>query len=90
MQVREGIVSTMYEISRLATIPSDNVGHKVAVTIIDLTPQFEHETVPQIAAHAYVTAKVCNTSSYALLAGPSNIFLDNNFIAKVTFLIRHE
>jgi hypothetical protein len=28
-------------------------------------------------------AKVKNTSAYAMLAGPANVFLDNNLIAKV-------
>ena len=36
---------------------------------------------------AYIKAKVINESQYALLAGPANIFLDNNFVSKVTDLI---
>ena len=74
----------MYEIARRSTIPSDNVGHKVSVAIIDLQPKFEYECVPKKSAHAYLKAKVKNTSPYALLSGPTNIFLDNNFIAKVS------
>ncbi len=56
----------------------------MSVAIIDLKPVFEYETVPRRTAHAYLKAKVKNTSPYALLAGATNIFLDNNFIAKVT------
>ena len=73
----------MYEISRRSSIPADNVGHKVSVAIIDLLPAFEYECVPKKSQHAFLKAKVKNTSAYALLAGPTNIFLDNNFIAKV-------
>lgn len=73
----------MYEITRRSSIPSDNNPHKVSVAIIDLKPTFEYESVPKRAAHAYLKAKVKNVSPYALLAGPTNIFLDNNFIAKV-------
>ena len=73
----------MYEIARRSSIPSDNVGHKVSVAIIDLKPKFEYECVPRKSSHAYLKAKVKNTSPYTLLAGPTNIFLDNNFISKV-------
>ena len=57
---------------------------QVSVAIIDLKPTFEYECVPKRSQHAYLKAKVKNTSAYALLAGPTNVFLDNNFIAKVT------
>ncbi len=57
---------------------------QVSVAIVDLKPTFEYECVPKRTNHAYLKAKVKNTSPYALLAGPTNIFLDNNFIAKVT------
>ncbi|CAH1799374.1 unnamed protein product [Owenia fusiformis] len=81
-EVKDGITSTTFDIARLHSIPCDNATHKVSVAIIDLTPLFEYECVPKMAAHAYLKARVRNTSSYALLAGPTNIFLDNNFIAK--------
>jgi len=51
-----------------------------------LKPEFEYETVPKKNTHAYIKAKVTNTSNYPLLAGPANVFLDNNFVAKVSFL----
>ena len=81
--MKENVTSTMYEIPRIATIPCDNVGHKVSVAIVNLEPTFQHECVPKKSSHAFLRAHVKNTSPYALLAGPSNIFLDNNFIAKV-------
>ena len=83
-QVKESMTTTTYEITRLTSIPCDNVGHKVSVAIIDLQPGFEYETAPRKSTHAFLKAKVKNTSPYALLAGPTNIFLDNNFITKVT------
>ena len=78
-----GSTST-YEIPRAATIPADNNSHKVSIGIINLSPDFEYETVPKKNAHAYIKAKVVNKSEYALLAGPANVFFDNNFVAKVT------
>lgn len=77
-----GSTST-YEIPRSATIPSDNNTHKVSIGIINLKPDFEYETVPKKSAHAFIKAKVTNSSEYALLSGQANVFLENNFVAKV-------
>jgi uncharacterized protein (TIGR02231 family) len=38
--------------------------------------------VPRKNANAYIKAKVTNTSTFPLLAGPANVFMDNNFVAK--------
>jgi hypothetical protein len=74
----------MFEIARRSSIPSDNVAHKVSVAIIDLEPSFEYECIPRKSNHAYLKAKVKNTSPYALLAGSTSVFLDNNFVSKVS------
>ncbi|RNA22167.1 hypothetical protein BpHYR1_054533 [Brachionus plicatilis] len=71
-----------FNIPRKANIPSDGKTHKVSIAILNLSPEFEYETVPRKNTHAYIKAKVLNTSDYALLAGPANVFLDNNFVAK--------
>ena len=76
-----GSTST-FEIPRKASIPSDAKTHKVSITIINLSPHFEYETVPRKNAHAYIKAKVKNTSEFALVSGPANVFLDNNFVSK--------
>ncbi|PAA53507.1 hypothetical protein BOX15_Mlig023287g1 [Macrostomum lignano] len=76
------IQSTQFEVPRLFTIPCDGEEHKVTIAIIDLCPTFEYESVPQRAPYAYLKAAVTNTSNYALLAGPTNIYVDNNFIGK--------
>lgn len=83
-QVKESSVGSTsnYDIPRNGTIPSDSNPHKVTIGIINLTPEFEYETVPKMATYAFLKAKVTNTSEYSLLAGPANVFLDNNFIAK--------
>ena len=88
LKVHESIATAMYEIARRATIPSDNVSHKVSVAIINFEPTFEYESVPKRAPHVFLKARVKNTSSYALLAGPTNIYLDNSYIAKVNILYR--
>ena len=55
----------------------------MTVALIDLSPKFSYTSVPRLSPHSFLQAKAKNTSHYAMLAGPSNIFLDNNFIAKV-------
>ena len=57
---------------------------QVTVAIIDLQPEFEYAVVPRMSSHSYLQAVVKNTSSYSILSGPANVFLDNNFIAKVS------
>jgi uncharacterized protein (TIGR02231 family) len=76
-------MSTCFVIARTSTIPSDGAEHKVNVTIIDLEPRFEHETVPSKTPLAFLTAKVTNTSTFPLLPGPTSIYLNNSFVAKV-------
>ena len=40
--------------------------------------------VPKMSSETYLQAVVTNSSFYSILSGPANVFLDNNFIAKVT------
>ena len=58
----------------------------MTVALIDLSPELSYTSVPRLSPHSFLQAKAKNTSHYAMLAGPSNIFLDNNFIAKVYVL----
>ena len=81
--VTESMTSTMYEIVRPCTILPDDDSHKVTVAIIDLVPEFLFETIPRLASYAFLKAFTKNTSSYVMLAGGSNIFLDNCFVSKV-------
>ena len=53
------------------------------MAIIDLTPEFSYISVPKMSEHSFLQAKVRNVSPYAFLTGPANVFLDNNFLAKV-------
>jgi hypothetical protein len=61
-----------FNIARTATIPANNKIHKVAITVISLTPEFDYETVPKISPYAFLKAKVINSSQFALLAGNLN------------------
>lgn len=81
-ETSHGLLSNTFHISSLASIPSDNTPHKVSVAKIDLKPVFEHVTVPKKAPCAFLKARVKNCSKYMFLPGPSNVFLDNNFVTK--------
>lgn len=56
---------------------------KVTVAIIDLQPEFKYVSVPRLSPHSFLQSIVKNMSPYTILSGPANIFLDNNFLAKV-------
>jgi len=63
--------------------------HKVSVALLDLPCEFEHFTVPKMIPNAYLKAKLTNKSKFLFLQGPSNIFVDNNFMTKVLRLCYH-
>ena len=52
--------------------------------MFDLKAVFEHFSVPKKVSNAYLKAKLTNDSPYLILPGPSSIFMDNSFIAKVS------
>ena len=51
---------------------------------INLKPTFEYDTVPKLAQHAFLRAKVINDSKYPFLAGPANVFLDQSYVTETT------
>lgn len=83
-EVGEGVATTMYEIVRVSTIPSDNVEHKVTVGLVDIKPKITYTSVPQKTPQAFMLAKVTNSSQYTFLAGETSIFLDNTFVGKAS------
>ncbi|PVD28133.1 hypothetical protein C0Q70_10717 [Pomacea canaliculata] len=80
--VGESVATTVYEIVRPATIPSDNIEHKVTVGLIDIKPTICYTCVPKRVPQAYMIAKVVNGSAYTFLRGETSIFLDNTFVSK--------
>ncbi|XP_012937277.1 protein F37C4.5 isoform X1 [Aplysia californica] len=82
VKIQETTVSASYEIVRQSSIPSDNTSHKVTVGIMELKPTMTYVSIPKVVPHAFLQAKVVNTSKFTLLPGKSNIFLDNSFVAK--------
>ncbi|XP_064396719.1 protein F37C4.5-like isoform X2 [Halichondria panicea] len=83
-KVTAGLFNTTYAIPRATTIPADNTEHKVTIALVDLVPELTYSSVPRLFPHSFLQAKATNSSPYTILAGPANVFLDNNFIAKST------
>jgi uncharacterized protein (TIGR02231 family) len=63
------------------TIISDNQPYQLTIMNTEMASHFQYSTVPKLSAYAYLKARVKNTSGYPLLAGESNVFLDNHFVA---------
>ncbi|KZT61873.1 hypothetical protein CALCODRAFT_446881 [Calocera cornea HHB12733] len=79
---REGAISANFFIEGLSSIPSDGTTHKVAIAVLDLTAKLQWIAVPKMSRSAFLQCQITNSSSYVLLAGPSNVFLDGSFVAK--------
>ena len=72
--------SVVFSISGTTTIESDNSEHKATILIDEFPATFRYSCVPKLTPYAYLKAEVKNTTDYPFLAGPTNIFLDNNFV----------
>ncbi|MCU0445145.1 MAG: mucoidy inhibitor MuiA family protein [Microscillaceae bacterium] len=73
--------SVFFNIVGAHTIQSDFSEHKVTILLEDFVAHFRYSTVPKLAPYAYLKAKVINNTEFPFLAGESNVFLDNNFVA---------
>lgn len=82
--VQANATSVVFEIKGRNTIASDNLPHKVTVSIQDFPAEFRYSTAPKLSPFAYLKTKVKNASEFPLLPGITNVFLDNNFVANAS------
>ncbi|KAG8905841.1 hypothetical protein FRB99_008143 [Tulasnella sp. 403] len=84
----EGATSSTFVVGGLSTIPSDKPDsqetHKVTISVIDLEAQLEWVALPKVQQSTFLKAFIKNTSEYTLLEGPSNVYLDGNFVCKAS------
>ena len=80
--VKSTTTSVVFKINDKNTILSDNQPSKVTIMIEDFPTGFRYSTIPKLSPYAYLKAKVKNNTDYPFLAGETNVFLDNNFVAK--------
>jgi hypothetical protein len=77
------ITSSSFTITSKQSIPSDNQRHKVGISLENLPIEFAYDIIPKSVQAAYLTGKGKNAKEYPLLAGETNVFLDNSFVATV-------
>lgn len=75
-------VSVTYQIARPVTILSDGSESKLPINSQTLKADFEYSAYPKESQYAYLGSRVINASDIQLLAGPVNLFLDNEFVGK--------
>ncbi len=80
--VATGSTSVVFMVAGNNTINNDNEPHKLAILIEDFAAHFRYSTVPKLAPFAYLKAEVTNNTEFPLLPGETNVFLDNNFVAR--------
>jgi uncharacterized protein (TIGR02231 family) len=78
----DSTTSTNFIIPNETTIPSDGTPHRVTIAVLQYDCSFVYFTVPKVDAKVYVKCTATNTSTYPFVEGPSNIFVDNQFIGK--------
>ncbi|KAL0489400.1 hypothetical protein AKO1_010673 [Acrasis kona] len=84
---QEGATSSVFYIPRLATVKSDSSfkGTKVAVAKVSGDCVLSHYTVPKMDPNAYLKLESTNESDYTFLRGPTQLFVDSNFVASTQF-----
>ncbi len=80
--VQSGATAVVYQIPTSASIQSNNQPVRVSITEQTFPGHFRYSAVPKLSPHVYLKTKVTNTSEYAFLPGPSNIYLDGSFVGK--------
>jgi uncharacterized protein (TIGR02231 family) len=80
-KVETGATAVTFVIPGTHSINDNNEEHKIGITALEFDAKLEYNAVPKLSTFAYLTAISSNASEYPMLAGKSNIFLDNSFVA---------
>ncbi|RLD75589.1 MAG: hypothetical protein DRJ10_14985 [Bacteroidetes bacterium] len=79
-EVETGATSVVFAIPGTSSIIDNGEEHKVGISVFEFEADFQYNSVPKLSPFAFLTAKVKNASDFPMLAGKSNVFLDNNFV----------
>lgn len=79
-EAKTGGTAVYFDIKGKHTIKSDNQPHQVTIMVKDYPATFKYSAVPKLVKQAYLKAEITNDTDFPLLAGETNIFLDNNFV----------
>lgn len=79
--VKSGATAMTFLCKGQFNIKSNNQEHRSMIMIQEYKADLLYSAVPKLSPHAYLKAKMTNTSDFALLPGKSNVFLDGAFTA---------
>lgn len=79
-QVQQTATAVNFDIKGRYTIKSDNQPHQVTIMIQNFPAKFTYAAVPKLVKHAFLKAEITNATAIPLLAGETNVFLDNNYV----------
>jgi hypothetical protein len=74
-----------FDVPNTHTVPENNDAVRVSLTVIQLTPEITYATRPSAAEVAYAILNATNPSSFTLMPGEANVFVDGQFITKTSF-----
>lgn len=81
-QVETSGAAVVFKAKKSETIPPDGSAHKTVIGRERFGAHFIHETTPKLSPYAYIKATIVNQSPYPLLAGPVQLFADQDFVGK--------
>lgn len=79
--ISEQTSSVVFHIEGGTDLPSDMQPQQVMILQTELKAKLTYQVVPSRSQYAYLKAEIENESSFPLLAGSTNVFMDGHFIA---------
>ncbi|HAS41666.1 MAG TPA: hypothetical protein DCS93_14385 [Microscillaceae bacterium] len=83
-KVQTGGTAVFFEIEGQHTVKNDGTDQQVTILKNRFKAQLQYSATPKLSAYTYLRAKTTNDTEYPLLAGSTNVFLDNNFVANAS------
>jgi len=81
-EVKAAGTAVTFNVARRDTVLSGAARTKVTVAELEFAPRKKFLSVPALAPRVFLRAVFANTSDYPLLAGPTAVFLGDNFVGK--------
>lgn len=82
VNVTEGQMSVLFDISQSYDIPSDGQQHLVNLRESTLKATYKYFTVPKIDKDAFLMARVTDWEGLQLMPGNANVFFENAYIGQ--------
>ena len=81
---KDTVTSVSFQIAGEHDVINSGDPCRVPIASIPLKTTINYVTVPKLGESAYAVAEVKNTSTYVLVAGVTNVFLDGQFVTSST------